>query len=149
MIDCNTAVIITANNNRILIDAKCLKFLKKYSWHITSKGYAATSVKRKRIYMHRLLLNAGELQVDHINHNKLDNRKVNLRLVTNQQNHFNEGLSKNNKSGVKGVHWNKACKKWCVQITLNGKCIHSELVSDLEDAKQLRLELEAKYFKFN
>lgn len=61
-----------------------------------------------------------ELQVDHINGRKDDNRWINLRLATNSENQFNRGTSKRNISGVKGVYWHKRDKKWCVCIRTRG-----------------------------
>ena len=59
--------------------------------------------------------------VDHINHNKLDNRKVNLRVCTDMENSKNKGLRKDNKSGVTGVVWNNEKNKWTVNIRCNNK----------------------------
>ncbi len=67
--------------------------------------------------MHRIIMNApvGK-QVDHINHNGLDNRKENLRLATPAQNQANQKLSKANTSGFKGVSFDKKKKKWAAYI---------------------------------
>lgn len=56
------------------------------------------------------------LQVDHVNRDKLDNRKKNLRLVTAGQNNLNKGLQRNNTSGNKGVHYHKENKRWVAYI---------------------------------
>jgi len=65
----------------------------------------------KKVYMHRVVNNTPDnLQTDHINHNQLDNRRINLRSVTNQQNAFNASLNKANTSGTKGVSWSKERK---------------------------------------
>ena len=138
--------IITANGDHILVDTVNLPIVSQYSWHVTSRGYAATRINGKIVYMHRMLMCPGELQVDHINQNKLDNRRFNLRIVTNQQNHFNRPLNSNNSSGVTGVYWHNQCQKWCVQITVNGKTISGGLFVDFRDAVQKRQELEDIYF---
>jgi hypothetical protein len=72
--------------------------------------------------MHRQILGAppGQ-QVDHINGDTLDNRRVNLRLATHGQNQHNRGKYRNNKSGYKGVSWDKAAGKWRAQIKFNNK----------------------------
>lgn len=73
-------------------------------------------------YLHRLIMNAPKhLQVDHINGDRLDNRKSNLRLCKNGSNSRNQGQ----RSGKhKGVHFNKQIKRWIAQITKNYKCHH-------------------------
>lgn len=75
--------------------------------------------------MHRLLTNAPKgSQVDHINGDKLDNRKINLRVCTHSQNQINRGKQKNNTSGFKGVYPQKQSKKYRAKISVNGKEYH-------------------------
>ena len=72
--------------------------------------------------MHRLIMNElKNLQVDHIDGNKLNNTKINLRIVTNQQNCMNQKSSKNSSSKFKGVYWHKKNMKWISKICLNEK----------------------------
>lgn len=120
--------------------------LKDYSWSVSSRGYAVASKHGKKIYMHRLLMSPGELQVDHIDHNKLNNMRNNLRVVTNQENHHNKLPNKRNKSGYSGVWWDKDCHKWCAQLRLNDKCVSSTLHITLEEAVAKRKELERIYW---
>lgn len=145
----DVAVIITRKGDRILVDCDDLEYLKGYSWHITSKGYARTRVNGKGVYMHRLLMNPDKYQVDHINHIKLDNRKNNLRLVTNQENHFNKVETRSNTSGKAGVYHHSQCDRWCVQIIVNGKTIYGGLFKEFSKAVEAREELERKYFLFD
>jgi hypothetical protein len=56
------------------------------------------------------------MDTDHINHNKLDNRKENLRICTEAENVHNTRISRNNTSGYKGVTFHKRDKKWQTQI---------------------------------
>lgn len=143
------AEIITAKGEVIIIDASDVDECKNHSWYIDCKGYPSTGGRGlKTTRLHRFLLRPPEsMQVDHINHNKLDNRRCNLRIVNNQQNHFNRPINKNNKSGCKGVYYNKQCKKWCCQITLNGKIIYSKLFNTFDEAVEQRKILESLYFK--
>ena len=61
------------------------------------------------------------MYVDHINMNPLDNRRENLRVCTNQQNQYNTTKYSNNKSGFKGVSFNKERQKFEAQIRIDGK----------------------------
>ncbi|WP_252233758.1 HNH endonuclease [Clostridium sp. ZS1] len=72
--------------------------------------------------MHRFIMNPPSNKlIDHINGNKLDNRKCNLRIVNKSQNAMNSKKPKNNTSGVKGVYWDKRSKKWEASIQVNMK----------------------------
>jgi hypothetical protein len=72
---------------------------------MNAKGYVMVWEDSRHQPIHRVIMNAPKsLQVDHINGNKLDNRKENLRLCTNGQNKHNMGVQKNNKTGYKGVY---------------------------------------------
>lgn len=87
------------------------------------KGYIFISIHNKQYTAHRLawLYMTGELPqvVDHINNIAGDNRFCNLRAATIGQNGHNSKKRKNNKSGYKGVSWNKNAQKWVAQIKLN------------------------------
>ncbi len=76
------------------------------------------------------------LQIDHINGVKDDNRIVNLRLVTNKMNCGNKGKHKNNTSGIKGVSWNKQHEKWVAHIRHHKKRIHLGYYDDIEQARR-------------
>lgn len=107
-----------------LVDDRDLSFLNQWKWHLSAKGYAVRKPGNKCIFMHRVLNNTPEgLQTDHINKNKLDNRRKNLRTVNNQKNHFNMPLQKNSTSGFVGVSWSKEKRKWYAYITLNDKMV--------------------------
>jgi hypothetical protein len=91
--------------------------------------------------MHRLILdltNEDKIQVDHIYHNKNDNRKSMLRLATNAQNSMNKKCA--------GVYWRTEKQKWVAEITID-KVKHLKYFNSFDDAKQQRLEYEKEYFK--
>jgi len=102
------------------VDNDDFEYLNQWKWYINNNGYAIRTkytklgfkkYKMKKVYMHRVVNNTPDnLQTDHINHNQLDNRRINLRSVTNQQNAFNASLNKANTSGTKGVSWSKERK---------------------------------------
>jgi len=107
----------------VLVDDEDFDELNKYKWCLNSGGYAT---RRKdthtSILMHRFINSTPKRQeTDHINGNKLDNRRENLRNVTHSQNQLHSRLPKTNTSGVKGVVWDKKNKKWQAQIKIKGK----------------------------
>lgn len=97
------------------------------SWRLNSSGYAVhyTSVqgRRRTLLMHRLILDAPpDLQVDHINRDRLDNQRANLRFATRSQNQANKDIQRNNTSRFKGVVWNSG--KWEARIRRRGLWLH-------------------------
>jgi len=106
---------------------------------LDSKGYLRVGINGTRYAVHRIIyfMHYGYLPdyVDHINNEKIDNRIENLRPCSNRENSYNAGLSKANKSGIKGVCWNKSIKKWHVQITVNGKRAVSKYFKCIEEAR--------------
>ena len=113
-----------------VIDAADVPFVEGFNWHAkvdTRAVYAARKVrlasgKQATLRLHRVILDAPDgMEVDHINCDGLDNRRLNLRLATKAQNQHNQRLSCANTSGLKGVTWNKRGEKWQAQIMLNGQ----------------------------
>jgi len=93
------------------------------------KGYLLISINNRLYKAHRLawLYIFGYLppsDIDHINGVADDNRLVNLRSVTHQENGKNQKFRVTNTSGFMGVYWRKALSKWVAQITVDGKCKH-------------------------
>ena len=112
-------------------------------WNANNRSYYAkrSSIKvegkRRKIAMAREVmgLEFGDLrQVDHENHDTLDNRKSNLRVATRLQNASNRRKNLNNKSGYKGVHFNRAQQKWQAYIRVNTKLMHLGFFEKPEDA---------------
>jgi hypothetical protein len=92
------------------------------TWYV-SGGYIiyqpVINGKRINVRLHRLIMNCPEnMLVDHINREPLDNRKSNLRIVTEQENLNNKGNYKNNTSGMKGVAFNKSRNRWRAIISV-------------------------------
>ena len=100
-----------------LVDNDDFEILNKYHWQYNAKTGAEA-----KILMHRIVIKAPkDTIVDHIDRNRLNNKKSNLRLCTTEQNNHNTGMFKNNTSGYKGVNWNKREKVWKASITKNNK----------------------------
>ncbi len=117
-----------------IVDDEDYDFLMQWKWSLTSTGYARrnkwSKTKQECILMHREIANTPKgMATDHINGNILDNRKVNLRICTDSQNHMNQKkvlLRKNgkNKSSIyKGVGWHKWTCTWRAYITIKRKQI--------------------------
>ncbi len=73
-------------------------------------------------------------QIDHVDGDPSNNRFVNLREATNQENNFNKGPYKNNRSGFKGVSWDAARQKWTSRICIAGKIKCLGRFSSLDEA---------------
>lgn len=112
-----------------LVDEADYEWLMQWKWCAQKHGdgwYAVTSDRgrksRRRIQMHRIILDApAGLDVDHIDHNGLNNTRANLRLATRQQNTFNKPAPKSNTSGFKGVCWRKDFGYWTATIGHDGR----------------------------
>lgn len=115
-------------NKKAIIDDEDFKLISAYKWCATTNRrriqdtyYAVRGFRIKgkniQIRMHRLILNAPkDKEVDHINHNGLDNRKNNLRLCEKIQNQFNLRKRKNTSSKFKGVHFDKVNNSWNARL---------------------------------
>lgn len=106
--------------------------------HLSKNGYLRCSLMGSWYLVHRLVwyLNFGitEKDIDHINHDRCDNRISNLRLVNDSTNQKNRKLNENNSSGHSGISWVEKRQKWQVQIQHNGKNEWGGYFSNYEDA---------------
>jgi hypothetical protein len=127
-----------------IVDETDFEWLSQWKWQAlwsrSSKSFyarrsASFQGEQKVIYMAREILgNPIGLQVDHSNHDTLDNRRSNLRAATVSQNQFNRGLSARSTSGHKGVTWSKRRSRWISRIELNGHRRYLGMFSDLSAA---------------
>ena len=134
---------------RALIDIEDIEKVIEYTWCQQSKGYVIGNNKdNNKILIHRFILNCPKNKVvDHINLNKLDNRKSNLRICTMQENDFNKPILKNNTSNKTGVSFVKRNNCWRAYININKKQIHLGYFKNIEEAIKVRKEAEEKYFR--
>lgn len=113
-------------------------------------GYIQINVRGKVLKGHRVawFLHYGEwpkCQIDHINHNRSDNRIKNLRVVCNQENHKNRPIQSNNKTGVVGVCLHKNSGLYRAYINTGGKQIALGYFNDLHKAKIAREVANHRY----
>lgn len=122
--------------------------LARYVWKIDRDGYAYRSCHSARIYLHRAILDPPPRQiVDHINCDKLDNRRCNLRLATRQQNMINRiRPSRNNKSGFIGVRQVRN-GRWSSFIKADGKAVNLGTFDTIEEALAARRAAEIDIYK--
>ena len=132
------------DNEPFYFDLEDYDKIKNYSWYSNHDGYMCSSENNKQIIMHRLIMDIEDInvQVDHFNRNRKDNRKENLKYLSPQHNNWNKGLQKNNESGVTGVRWNKEAQKWIAYIMRK----HLGTFNSFEDAVKARKRAEQKYF---
>lgn len=103
---------VTKSGHSFIISLEDYSFVSRVSWHSDKDGYLRN---RNLGYMHRLINETPTgMQTDHINRIKTDNRRSNLRTVTQSENELNKPI----RSG-KGVQKNHNCKTWTATIRVN------------------------------
>lgn len=122
---------------------------------VKSNGYVYISTGESSYLAHRLawLYTTGSWpanDIDHINGDRTDNRSCNLREATRGENMQNErrARSSNHSSGLLGVSWSKAAKKWAAGIKLNGIKRHLGLFDDPTEAHHAYLDAKREMHPF-
>lgn len=136
-------------DNYFTCDIEDLYYVKNATWFESEFGYARGVIDKKFIFFHNYILNMkpnSESICDHIDGNRLNNRRNNLRIVNRTQNAINRGLHKNNTSGITGVSWDKVANKWTSYISVNGEFLYLGNYNNKKDAIRCRLLAEDKYF---
>lgn len=112
--------ILLTQDKVALVDDKDYGWLKHLPWQFHNAGYATCS----HLLMHRLIMKPERgWDVDHIDGNRLNNQRRNLRLATRQYNHWNRKKKPDSSSKYKGVSWSKKDKLWEAKINNNGTVI--------------------------
>jgi HNH endonuclease/AP2 domain len=130
----------------VQIDDEDRYILTGRSWHITNNNYVASRRNGKIELLHRLILDPPDsMVVDHINGDKLDNRRANLRIVTFAENVQNQSrLLSNNTSGYRGVVWDRSRSKWIAQVKMGGKNYLLGRFETKEEANRVVIEWRRK-----
>lgn len=123
------------------VDPDVYEEVAKHNWYLDAAGYARTNVweggrKSAAPRMHRMVLQDASIKmhIDHINGDRLDNRRENLRVCTASQNSMNRGAQANNSSGYKGVIFDKNRVKWRAEICHGGKRLYLGRYNTAEEA---------------
>lgn len=142
----NYMVGYTTDGQEFYFDKEDLNLIKNYIWY-SDNGYVMAAPTKKKIWMHRLIMNTQEnCHVDHINSKRNDNRRRNLRQATPQQNRWNSKPNKNSYSSLKGVSWDKRGKRFIACICVNNKKINLGSFTDKYLAARIYDEAAKKYF---
>lgn len=132
--------VMATNNITFVIDEVDEERAKEFTWSVcTNKSGLQTVMNRQGLSLHQYLMRSSrEWETDHVDRNRLNNRRSNLRRCTHQQNQFNQGLQRNNTSGVIGVRFYPQRDKYVARIKYCGKDIHLGYYAEMETAMQAR-----------
>jgi hypothetical protein len=122
-----------------------------HAGYVTKDGYKCVSIFNKKPYVHRIIWAMAngswpDGEIDHLNHDKIDNRIANLRVASRLENSKNKSINKNSTSGITGVSYMKAVNKWRAQISnLEGKRVNLGNYATKEQAAEAVKEARQKY----
>jgi hypothetical protein len=134
-----------------LVDHADADAISAYRWHMSSNGYAQrndrSGSKSLTVLMHRSLLGLSPgdpRQADHINGDRLDNRRVNLRVCTNAENHQNRHDRR-----YRGATWHTHRNRWRAHVTLDGRHHHLGLFDTQADAAAVAAAFRRSHMPFS
>ena len=117
------------------------RWFGKEAGKINTSGHVQIRINGKHYLAHSIvwaMFNNGigtDVEIDHFDENKENNRIGNLRVAIDGGNQQNVKVRKDNKTGVKGIQWYRQTKKWRAGVRLRGKN-HSKYFSDIKEAEQ-------------
>lgn len=139
----NVAFCELSNGIVFKFDASDLDIVKQHKWHFDGRYIKSNDT---RVRLHRFILGCDCEDIDHINHDELDNRRCNLRNCSHKENLRNMQMHKDNASGYKGVSYDKGMKKYCAQIYVDGKSCIIGYYDNPKDAAEKYYEYAKKVF---
>ena len=133
--------IILNTGDVVFVDDADYEWLTLHKWFLDGDGYAKrtdrSGSRGRHVSMHRKILTApAHLEVDHIDGNRLNNQRSNLRLVTRSQNAQNlQGARRDSRTGVRGVEFVKGSKKpYRAYLYINGRHLSFGFFANLNEA---------------
>jgi len=140
----STRPLLLSQDKFTFVDDEDYEWLIQWKWHLHSSGYAARkdylgkvgdTYRCTTVLMHRFILETPiGLHTDHIDNNRLNNSRENLRICTNRQNSHNQSPIRKGSSKYKGVTWKNSNKKWCANIRVDGVQRHLGLFNTESEA---------------
>jgi HNH endonuclease len=147
------AAILLRNTGRYaIVDDADFERLNQWGWAESPSGYVWRSVtvgpnKQGKVRMHRLVASTPTgLFTDHVNGDKLDNRRENLRVCTTAENGRNRGANRKSSSRYKGVSLRRSTGMWRASICLNGRSRHIGSFPSQEEAARAYNSAAAKHY---
>jgi hypothetical protein len=127
-----------------LIDTIDAEWAGQWTWGLTNSGYAARAEiidsHAVKVMLHRELLGLPMIsdgrQGDHVNHDRLDDRRLNLRIASPNENRQNLRSYRGSTSTYRGVHWSRSKQKWQATIAIGGKQTKLGLFNSEQDAAE-------------
>lgn len=136
-----------------LVDDEDFEYLNQFRWCVyvgTNTVYALRKIKinNSKFIGYRMHCDImGKEEIDHIDHDGLNNQKYNLRICTHGQNMMNRRPNKNTSSKYKGVSWCSKSNKWLSQIIINKTRYHLRYFDDEVEAAKVYDEKAKELFK--
>ena len=153
-IDCDTLEVIDSKGRSFFISPQDEELVQRYTWYVSNRGYVERKdwAKGRNITrrLHRAIIINAEM-VDHINGDRTDNRRINLRACTRSQNAMNTKIPSDNKFGYKGIIRRmeqnyKDRDVFRVVIQIDKKRINVGTYFNLAEAADARIAVEKKYY---
>lgn len=138
----------------MVVDAADYAVLSQWTWRRQRRGgYACRfdAVIRRTVYAHRVILGDPPFKgafADHMNRDPLDNRRRNLRWVSNAENNQNVSIRKDNRSGSRGVYFDKRSKRWRGDVKVGGRKVWRRTFGDRESAAAATAEARRALLPF-
>jgi hypothetical protein len=133
---------------RAIIDVEDIKKIEKHKWYLSAQGYVQAHIEGGLPKIQHIILDVKpnmREHIDHINGNRIDNRRANLRFCVSAENARNRGKQKNNKSGYKGVYNDGKSPNWAANIRVDKKTIYIGTFKNIIDAARAYNRAATKY----